>query len=416
MNLDNIATKCAACGQCRAVCPAFRVSDNREPESPRGRVLISRDLLREKLTPTRGAAQSLGNCLLCNSCVAECPSGVNVDHLVMGAREELARKRGLPAVKRGLLAAFSRPRLLALGARMGSVMIPLLGTRSGGHPWPPAWWPFGETRRNLPAPAVRPLSRLLVAKREPSFIFFRGCLVEEVSPSIGLALTGLARGQGMEPGLVKDERCCGIPLLAAGDIKGFRRLVAHNLSILDRDDLPVVTACASCTSTLTKYYVEYCSPDLRERALALAGRVTDAVSLLSGWDLPTSRHLGRWTYHQPCHHHKGHPERVDGARVLEQMEGVEYAAPRDPDACCGFGGSYSLDHYEKASTLADERLRDLLETGARGAATGCPGCMVHLRDAVARSGRDFPVRHILELAWEQAQALDSSLAPDERIS
>lgn len=367
-------------------------------------------LLTGEIPWTKGASETLARCLLCNSCVAECPSSVQVDKVVLGAREARVASQGLPPVKRLVTAAFQNPRLMSLGARLGSLGLGLLGTYpEGGHPFPPRWLPWKGQRRTIPSLSRKPLSRRFRPKGNPTLQMFRGCLIEHVTPSVGLAFAVLARRQGEEPGFVRDEICCGIPLLAAGDVQGFRQVIARNVRAFSGSDLPIVTACATCTSTLRKYYRAFAPPEIEDQVEAFASRVRDAVEVLSEYDLTGPEAEPEiWTYHQPCHHHKGHEHKVDGSVLLDQIPGVSYVPPGDPDACCGFGGSYSLDAYEDACELADERLKNLMDTGAQGVATGCPGCIIHLKDAVARGGHKFKVKHVAELAWQATRRPDGS--------
>ncbi len=394
-NLTQIASACAACGQCRSVCPAFSVSGNREPESPRARIMLARGLHRGDLIATRGSMEMLSGCLLCNSCVSECPSGVPVDQVILESRRWQASLSGLPPLKRLVNAVFGRPALVAVAARAGSLLMPLLG-----RSWPPRWWP-SSARRAIPRPAPRPLSATFIPTRKPDFLFFRGCLVEHLMPAVGTALIGLARANNLEPGLVGGEVCCGIPLLASGDLDGYHRLAATNLKLL-AGDLPVVTACATCTAVLKKYYVQNPPPGLEAEAKSTADRVVDAVQLLHTWDLRELELGGKWTYHQPCHHHKGHHWQVDGGPAMQRLLGDSYLEAGDPDGCCGFGGSYSLDHHHRAAAIADDRVAALLASGATGIATACPGCLMHLEAAMARRGGEAPVCHIVQLAWEAA--------------
>ncbi len=393
MDLSGMVLKCAACGQCRSVCPSFTVSGNREHESPRGRVTLTRDLMAGKIPWTPGAVKTLSRCLLCSSCVEECPSDVPVDDVILAARRERIEKLGLPLLKRSLNGVFSRPGLLGFLARTGSLVPGTHGIRM----------PQDGLSRLIPSPARKSLRGTVRESGPPTFLFFRGCLVEHVTVDVGLALVSLARGMGEEPALPADEVCCGVPLLASGDVSGFQRLVARNIKAFGASDLPIVSACATCTAVLRKHYVKYAPEGMEEQARELSARVLDAVEFVADRDLPpAARHLGSLTYHQPCHHHKGLSAKVDGSVLLERAGAADYLPPSDRTACCGFGGSFSLDHYPEARALSGDRLRDLVATGAKGVATACPGCLIHLRDAISASGEDFRALHVLEVLHQAA--------------
>jgi len=113
---------CVRCGQCRSVCPVF-LAKGVESDAPRGKVALVRALLEGKLEPSEALIEKLDQCLLCQTCVQDCPSGVRVDRIIIAARERLAGLRGVPFRKkiltRWLMPNLSRLQpLLALASRM----------------------------------------------------------------------------------------------------------------------------------------------------------------------------------------------------------------------------------------------------------------------------------------------------------
>src|SRR3990172_5338447 len=92
---------CVRCGQCRSVCPVF-LAKGVESDAPRGKVALVRALLEGKLEPSEALIEKLDQCLLCRTCVQDCPSGVRVDRIIIAARERLPALRGGPVRKKSL--------------------------------------------------------------------------------------------------------------------------------------------------------------------------------------------------------------------------------------------------------------------------------------------------------------------------
>ncbi|MDZ7667516.1 MAG: heterodisulfide reductase-related iron-sulfur binding cluster [Desulfotignum sp.] len=73
-----------------------------------------------------------------------------------------------------------------------------------------------------------------------------------------------------------DQGCCGIPSLASGDRDSFTRLVDHNLALFEKQPFDVlVTACATCTSTIKKLWPSvYKNPSsgMQKKLTALSGK------------------------------------------------------------------------------------------------------------------------------------------------
>jgi L-lactate dehydrogenase complex protein LldE len=58
----------------------------------------------------------------------------------------------------------------------------------------------------------------------------------------------------------------------------------------------------------------------------------------------------------------------------------------EPETCCGFGGTFSLDHPEIAAPLADAKLTDAAQTEARWLASSDAACLLHLEGRRRRTG------------------------------
>ena len=75
----------------------------------------------------------------------------------------------------------------------------------------------------------------------------------------------------------------------------------------------------------------------------------------------------------------------------------------DADACCGFGGIFSLYHYDLAADIGSKKAENIKRTGSQIVATGCPGCKIHIEDSLHRAGYNAKVMHPVELLDEVLQ-------------
>ena len=69
----------------------------------------------------------------------------------------------------------------------------------------------------------------------------------------------------------------------------------------------------------------------------------------------------------------------------------------EADACCGFGGIFSLNHYDLASDIGTRKAESIRRSSADVVATGCPGCKIHIEDSLNREGMSLRVVHTIEL-------------------
>jgi len=60
-------------------------------------------------------------------------------------------------------------------------------------------------------------------------------------------------------------------------------------------------------------------------------------------------------------------------------------------------GSFSVYHYDVSKEIADKKAQSVNEVHADIVATGCPGCMIQIADALNRNHIKADVKHIIEL-------------------
>ena len=387
---------CVRCGQCRSVCPVFHAKGV-ESDAPRGKVAIVRALLEGKLEPTKSLIEKLDQCLLCRTCVQDCPSGVRVDRIIIAARERLAALRGVPLRKkvltRWLMPNLNRLQpLIALASRIQNLFggkvaagnyrrprfrLPLIGKRLLPHL-------TGQTLHTL----VRKNRK--TRKGTQRVLFFSGCMITHVNPGIGEAVMEVLERNGVDVVVPREQVCCGLPSLAAGDRETFEGLRQQNLKVLRENDCDaIITACASCGSTLKEHY----GPELPMKIYDFSEFLVDQIKMSP----PLLRVEKTVTYHDPCHLRKAQKIKDQPRSLLKRIPGLSFHDVKDPDRCCGFGGTFSLNHPSLSQQINDTTVKQLVETGAELVVTSCPGCMLHLANGLYQCGSKAQVVHLAEL-------------------
>ena len=415
--LDEQLITCMRCGFCQSVCPLYGET-GREADVARGKLALLDGLAHEMLSDPHGVQERLERCLLCGSCAANCPSGVKVLDIFLKARAILSGYLGLsPAKKLLFRQVLARPalfnKLMALAPRFENLLTKpvdsLLDTSCARFTSP-----LGQ--RHFKRLARVPLHRLEPPRSTPAgasglrVAFFAGCLIDKLYPGVGQAALKTLEHHGVGIEMPAQEACCGIPALSAGDTATFSKLLSHNLARLDPAKFDyMVTACATCASTINKLWPLMCgglSTQAQKKARALAAKTRDVSQFLVeagllGGEAPAPNQDARpLTYHDPCHLKKslgvaGEPRRLMAAnpawRLVEMTES---------DWCCGLGGSFSLEHYELSQKIGKHKLEHIVASGAAAVATGCPACMLQISDQLSQAGRKVAVKHYLDIYAE----------------
>jgi L-lactate dehydrogenase complex protein LldE len=234
---------------------------------------------------------------------------------------------------------------------------------------------------------------------------FIPCFLDQCAPQVAGAVAGLLGRLGLAGDYPAEQTCCGQFAWTAGDAATARRLMRHFLRVFAGDG-PILCPSASCT-----YMVRHCYPQL-----AAGGRESRAVAALAARIMELSEWLcargplswtpefdGSLVLHQSC---KARQLGVlDGAReVLSQVNGLEVLSISPYYTCCGFGGTFGLQHPELSRNMGEAYLAAVSATGAQGLVSLDYSCLLHLQGLGAAPARDLKFYHLAEIMARPANS------------
>jgi len=410
--------QCMKCGFCGYFCPIYR-EEHEEKGLARGKDQLIRSALQGEQDLTKGFYEAIDNCLLCRTCVQYCPAKTRIDHAVTAARADYVAEKNLPPAKR-IVFRYVLPhrRLFGLALRLASWFQGLLPRGQGRFRHLPQFLSALGAGRAIPDIAPRFL-RTILPERSPAagapkyrIGFFSGCATEYVFPEIGEMIVDVLRNLDCEVVFDRRQGCCGAPVYLSGDFHTARKMAARNVEAFEDYDY-VVTGCATCGSGLSEYPTYLAdTPEKKERFERFAAKVKDfnkfVIDVLAAdldrLTLKPRFHGKTVTWHDPCHLARYQEVRTQPRKILQALEGLRFVEMSDADRCCGLGGSFSITHYDVSRKIADHKSDAIAACGADAVVTACPGCMIQLRDALARRNMDVEVLHIGELFTVRPQS------------
>ena len=366
---------CLDCGKCSSVCPITRHII--EPyTSPRLLVEMAINsgedaVLNDPL---------LWSCLTCNYCTEICPSQVSFSDFIQNIRVE-ARDQDQSAncTHSGMMQTWSR-------------MMSDPELKQDRRDW---------------------IEDDLQISENSDTVFFTGCLpyydaafsqLDIEGIDITRAALKILNYLGIEPIVLKDERCCGHDQYWQGDMKTFRKLGETNLENLKSTGAKrIVTTCPECAWTLKHTYPETIG-DSGMEVLHLTELLADTDLLDTLPDNPTIENK-QVTYQDPCR--LGRFSGVYQApRELIQglgFEVKEMTHNRKSSLCCGTSCWTSCGQVNKKAQV--ERLEEAKSTGAELLITACIKCQIHLKcaqnDPILGEDIQINIRDLTTLIAEQ---------------
>ncbi len=406
--LEREVIRCIKCGACQSVCPVYKELKT-ESSVARGKVNLIKAVIKGDVELTDTFSERMSWCLLCKACVDACPSGVKVDSLVIGARNELVKKKGLPFMKKMIFElGLKNRRLFDVGLNMGSIFQGMLFKKvENGEGMVPRI-PMGLDKRRV----LKPLAKKTFRARYPEKVstpnaranvaFFTGCMINHVYPEVGEAVVKVLKKNRINIIIPANQHCCGTPVHVNGDAETAKLLMKQTLDTFNNLEVDaIITACGSCGLSLKKGYLELLgdSPEYLEKARMLSEKAVDFSKYLMdiGMEADLVKLNETITYHESCHLTRGQGVKNEPRQLIQSIPGVQLKEMKNPGDCCGSAGSFSLSHYDLSMKINSRKAEAIAKTGADTIVTGCPACMMQINDGLVQSGQKINVMHTAQL-------------------
>ena len=394
---NGVLRKCVHCGFCTATCPTYLLLGD-ELDSPRGRIVLIKDMLEQGGPPPAATVKHVDRCLSCLSCMTTCPSGVNYMHLVDHARAHIEEHHVRPwpeRMLRGLLATVLPRRALFRWSMLAGRMIrPLAGLLPGR---------LGRMVDMAPDRVPAP-GRVRAGARYPAdgqargrVALHFGCVQPVLRPGIDDATVRVLNRHGFDVVTVEGSGCCGALDHHMGREDAAKARARAAVTALDAEiakglDAIVITA-SGCGSVVKDYgFMLRDDPAMAEAAARVSALTRDVTEVLAGLPpLPAAIPPGQEVaYHSACSLQHGQSVRTE-PRALLSAAGFVVREIGEGHICCGSAGTYAILQPELSTRLRDRKIAAIAATGAPIVATGNIGCITHLQSG------GVPMTHVVEL-------------------
>jgi L-lactate dehydrogenase complex protein LldE len=84
-------------------------------------------------------------------------------------------------------------------------------------------------------------------------------------------------------------------------------------------------------------------------------------------------------------------------RDLLTAAGAEIVEMKEPEICCGFGGTFCVKYPEISVRMVSDKVADIVATGAATVLAGDLGCLLNIAGRMQRLGHRVHARHVAEV-------------------
>jgi Fe-S oxidoreductase len=325
-------------------------------------------------------------CVNCKACSLQCPSGVDISKLMMMARAEYVKRKGLRSTERML----SNNRYLGI---MGSLFSPISNFMMRLSLVKGVLDKVAGIDRRRAMPGFKRGSflkggRKYLASCEPvdepldKVAYFVDTYANYNDHELGFAVLDILRYNNIEVMLPR-QLPAPLPAMVYGDVKRASKDLSYSVQHLAeavRDGYKIICSepsAALCLKEELRHFVA------GEDAKLVSENTHELMNYLL--DLHTQKKLkapprtttDEYVYHLPCHLCAVGVETAS-IQLLQELCGVKVTDLKA--GCCGLSGTFGMQrkNYELSSQIASSMKRALEQSPTRNVLTECAACKMQI--------------------------------------
>ena len=373
---------CGRCNSCKYIyrdyrdsCPAY-TKFYFEPYTASGKIWMALDLYQGKYEWSESIKEKIFACTLCGNCKIQCQqeAGKHALDIFEALREE--------CIDRGLGPLEAHTKFLKNVNEVDN--------------------PYGEPKEerfeNVPEEYFNENAQV---------IYFVGCTSAYREKELFEAVIPILKKLDISFTLIKDEVCCGSPLITTGQYKAARRLAEHNVKMINNlKGSTVIASCAGCLRTLRAQYERKYDLTINKEVLHVSELLARKLKELKNVYKKGNKEVEIATYHDPCHigRHVGiYDEPREVLKSIPGIKFVEMGRIRDNAWCCGAGAGIKSGMKDWALEISEYRIKEAEETEAKYLVSTCPFCERNLRDAAKSLNSSIEVIDLTQLILKKLE-------------
>ena len=232
---------------------------------------------------------------------------------------------------------------------------------------------------------------------------FVTCLADQLWPSAATGAVAVLRRVGCAVEFDDRQTCCGQPAFNTGYRSEARALAERLIAIFESSSADaIVSPSGSCTAMLHHYGELFDDPDWKARAQRVAERTHELSAFLVnrlGVEDVGATFAGRLTWHDACHSLSDLRIKSEPRRLLRRVRGAELVElpPANAEACCGFGGTFSVKYPDISVAMLDEKVDAIERLGVDAVVSSDASCLMQIGGRLSRRRSSVRAMHLAEV-------------------
>ena len=374
--VGKVLNKCQKCTTCSGYCTVNPFFNGVETYSSKGRMLVTKGIMKGDLKFTNKVVDILYNCTKCGLCFAQCFQDLELHEAILHLRNIIAKNNLVPEIFHAAVKNIFEhgdPSAIPAHRRLSRVK--------------------NYTKLNLPEKAKT--------------LGWLGCTVATRTPKIAESFINILNHVDNNYTMLgEEEGCCGYVLISSGLWDEAKKVANDVIKKVENTNVEtLITPCSGCYYTFTRLYPEVLDVEMPCEILHTSqffeNLIKNGILKLKPLDMSV-------TYHDPCslgRHSNVYDAPRNVLKSIPKLKLIEMPMNRNCARCCGGGGGlWSYNNNASLESTKTRLIKDLKPINVKILTTACPQCQLNFRFASRINKLDneplkiYDITELLELA------------------
>lgn len=351
--LGKTLNNCQQCTTCSGYCTVSPSFNGVESWSSKGRMLITRGVMKGDLAYSDKIVDILYSCTKCGLCYAQCFQDLEFHEAILQMRHLIAEKNLAPQVfhtAANNIYEHGDPAGIPINRRLLRVK--------------------NYTNLNLPEKA--------------NTLCWLGCTVATRTPKTAEALINILNRSNKDYTMLgNQEGCCGYVLISSGLWEEAKKVATDTIERIQKTNAQtLITPCSGCYYTFKRLYPEILDINLPCEIVHTSQFLEKMIKTRDIKLKPLDLNI---SYHDPCslgRHSNVYDSPRNVLKAIPNLNLVEMPLNRECARCCGGGGGLWTFNNDISLESTQTRLKeDFIPTEVNILTTACPQCQLNFRFA-----------------------------------
>ncbi len=229
---------------------------------------------------------------------------------------------------------------------------------------------------------------------------FIPCFIDQVYPQTGFNMVKVLEKAGVKVHYNTNQTCCGQMAFNSGFWDKAKKLGEKFISDFDNGRL-IVGPSASCIGYVRNGYDELFYNGVQHNQYKKLQRniyeITDFLVNVIKVTNFGSVFEHKITYHDSCAALREYKLNDEPRQLLRNVKGLELVEMKDTHECCGFGGTFSVKFEPISTAMAEQKVRNALDTGAEYIVSTDSSCLMHQYAYIKKHNLPIKVAHVVDV-------------------